>query len=56
MTKKKFVVALFAIVAFFTLIWGEWRYIMTNLHPYYAEDGVICIEFRGHVDTYYVGE
>ena len=53
MTKKKFAVVLFAIVAFFALIWGEWRYIMTNLHPYYAEDGFLCIEFMGHTDSYY---
>ena len=30
MTKKKFAVVLFAIVAFFTLIWGEWRYMQSG--------------------------
>ena len=30
MTKKKFAVVLFAIVAFFTLIWGAWRYMQSG--------------------------
>lgn len=29
MTKKKFAVVLFAIVAFFTLIWEAWRYMQS---------------------------
>lgn len=53
MAKKKFIVVLFSIVAIFTLMWGEWRYIMTNLHPCY-DDGLLYIEFMGQVDTYSV--
>lgn len=47
---KKFVVILIAILV---LMFAEYRYIMTNLKPYYAEDGFLCIEFMGQTDAYY---
>ncbi|MBQ3017400.1 MAG: hypothetical protein IJD89_00490 [Clostridia bacterium] len=47
---KKFIIALIAILI---LMFAEYRYIMTNLCPYYAEDGYLYIEVLGQVDTYY---
>ena len=47
---KKFIVILIAVLV---LMFAEYRYIMTNLCPYYAEDGFLCIEIFGQVDSYY---
>lgn len=47
---KKFVVILCAILV---LMFAEYRFIMVNLKPYYAEDGFLCIEFMGQTDSYY---
>ena len=35
------------------LAFAEYRFIMCNLHPSYADDGYLHIEFMGQVDTYY---
>lgn len=48
---KKVIVILVAIAV---LMFCEYRFIMTNLSPYYAEDGSLCIEIFGQVDTYCV--
>ena len=42
-----------ALMIILVLMYAEYRYIMVNLYPYYAEDGFICIEFMGQVDSYY---
>lgn len=34
------------------LMFAEYRYIMTNLYPYYSDNGYLCIEFLGQVDAY----
>ena len=47
---KKFVAILIAVLV---LMFCEYRFIMLNLKPYYAEDGFLCIEFMGNVDSYY---
>ena len=47
---KKLAIALTIIAV---LMFAEYRYIMCNLQPYYAEDGFLCIEFMGQVDSYY---
>ena len=49
---KKFVIALTAIALLATLMFAEYRYIMVNLCPYYA-DGYVYIDFMGQTDTYY---
>lgn len=41
------------VAALVMLMYAEYRYIMVNLCPYYAEDGSLCIEFMGQVDSYY---
>ena len=47
---KKLIIILVAILV---LMFAEYRFIMTNLTPYYAEDGYLYIEILGQVDTYY---
>lgn len=47
---KKLIVILAALAV---LMFCEYRFIMTSLKPYYAEDGYICIEFMGQTDAYY---
>lgn len=47
---KKFLVVLIAIIV---LMFAEYRFIMTHIKPYYAEDGFLCIEFMGSCDSYY---
>ena len=47
---KKIIIVLFILAI---LMFAEYRFIMTNLEPYYAEDGFLYIEFMGQVDTYY---
>lgn len=46
---KKALVILISILA---LMFAEYRIIMVNLHPYFAEDHTLCIEFMGQVDAY----
>ena len=40
----------------FTLMFCEYRFIMINLRPYYADDGILCIEFIGQCDSYIMEE
>ena len=47
--KKAIVILLAAIV----LMFCEYRFIMVNLKPYYADNGYLCIEFFGQTDSYY---
>lgn len=47
---KRLVIVLVSIAV---LMFAEYRFIMLNLKPYFAEDGFLCIEFMGHVDSYY---
>ena len=47
---RKFVAILIVTIV---LMFAEYRFIMTNLKPYYAEDGFLCIEFMGQSDSYY---
>lgn len=49
--KKKLVI----LVAVLALMFAEYRFIMCNLYPYY-DNGFLCLEFMGQVDTYYVEE
>lgn len=50
---KKAIAALVAVLAIATLMYAEYRYIMCNLRPYYADNGFLCIEIFGQVDSYY---
>jgi len=44
---------LICILAILILMFAEYRFIMRNIKPYYAEDGFLCIEFMGQTDAYY---
>ncbi len=50
---KKLIVGLSIVLALVALMFAEYRFIMTHLKPYYAEDGFLCIEFMGQTDSYY---
>ena len=47
---RKGIVILIAIIAMMVC---EYRFIMTNLRPYYGDDGFVIIEFMGNADSYY---
>lgn len=47
---KKTLIILFALAL---LMFAEYRFIMVNLKPYYADNGFLCIDFMGQTDTYY---
>lgn len=51
MKKLATIVAALTILA--AVMFAEYRYIMVNLKPYYADDGYLCIEFMGQTDAYY---
>ena len=44
---------LITLVSVAVLMFAEYRFIMLNLKPYFAEDGFLCIEFMGQTDSYY---
>lgn len=44
---------LITLVSIAVLMFAEYRFIMLNLKPYFAEDGFLCIEFMGQTDSYY---
>ena len=50
---KRVATVVAALVILATLMFAEYRYIMVNLKPYYADDGYLCIEFMGQTDSYY---
>lgn len=50
---KRLVSALIVLVSIAVLMFAEYRFIMLNLKPYFAEDGFLCIEFMGQTDAYY---
>lgn len=44
--------ALFIITMILALMFAEYRFIMCNIKPYYA-DGYVFIDFMGQTDSYY---
>ena len=50
---KLIVKVLITLVSIVVLMFAEYRFIMLNLKPYFAEDGFLCIEFMGQTDAYY---
>lgn len=50
---KRLATIVVSLIVLATLMYAEYRYIMVNLKPYYAEDGFLCIEFMGQTDAYY---
>jgi hypothetical protein len=50
--KKKITKAILICVAVMLLMFAEYRFIMTNLHPYYGDCGELYIEIFDSVDVY----
>lgn len=50
---KRLAVIVIVLISLAVLMFAEYRFIMLNLRPYFAEDGFLCIEFMGQVDSYY---
>ena len=50
---KKLIALILSIVLLTTIMFAEYRYIMTNLHPYKGNSNIIYIEIFGQVDEYY---
>ena len=51
--KKNIIKALVGILLIVSLMCTEYRYIMCNLKPYRAENGIVYIEMFGNIDEYY---
>lgn len=49
---KKLAACLIVVAVLAGLMFAEYRYIMCNLQPYYA-DGYVYIDFMGQTDMYY---
>ena len=49
---KKLIITVAIIASIAILMFAEYRFIMCNLKPYYA-DGYTYIEFMGQTDMYY---
>ena len=43
---------LLAIALLMAIMFAEYRFIMTNIEPYYA-DGYVYVDFMGQTDMYY---
>lgn len=50
---KRLATIVVSLIVLTAVMYAEYRYIMVNLKPYYAEDGFLCIEFMGQTDAYY---
>lgn len=50
---KRMATIVAALVILAAFMFAEYRYIMRNIRPYYADDGYLCIEFMGQTDSYY---
>ena len=48
---KKVIIIIAALLA---LMFAEYRYIMVHQRPFYDDEGALCIEIFGQVDSYYV--
>jgi hypothetical protein len=52
---KKFITCILAIVVLFTVMFVEYRYIMTHITPTYDEvECTLHLEVFGQVDEYYI--
>lgn len=50
---KKIITVVLSIVLLASIMFVEYRYIMTNIKPYKGKDNIIYVEIFGQVDTYY---
>ena len=52
---KKLIAIVLSMFLLAGIMFAEYRYIMTNLHPYKGNSNTIYIEIFGQVDEYYDG-
>jgi hypothetical protein len=52
---KKLITICLVLVVLIGIMYAEYRYIMTNLHPYKGNSNIIYVEIFGQVDEYYDG-
>lgn len=50
---KKAITIILALVVLLGIMYGEYRYIMTNMHPYKGNSNIIYVEIFGQVYEYY---
>lgn len=53
---KKIAKCIIILVAVLIIMFAEYRYIMTHIHPYRGEDGTVYLEIFDQVDEYYADE
>ena len=51
--KKKIIGIIFGAIIVATIMFAEYRVIMTNIHPYHGDNGTVYLEVFGQVDEYY---
>lgn len=49
---KKAIKIILALVVLLAIMYGEYRYIMTNISPYKGNDNTVYLEIFGQVDEY----
>lgn len=49
---KKIAKFIIILVAVLCIMFVEYRYIMTHIHPYYGKDGTVYLEIFDQVDEY----
>lgn len=49
---KKFIKIALVLVVLLGIMFAEYRYIMTHIHPYRGEDGTVYLEIFDQVDEY----
>lgn len=53
---KKLIKITLVLVAVLCIMYAEYRYIMTHIHPYRGEDSTVYLEIFDQVDEYYAEE
>ena len=53
---KKIAKFIIILVVVLIIMFAEYRYIMTHIHPYRGEDGTVYLEVFDQVDEYYADE
>lgn len=51
---KKAITIILALVVLLVIMYGEYRYIMTNIRPAKGNNNTVYLEVFGQVDEYYV--
>lgn len=52
--KKKIIKIIIGVLFILSLMFAEYRYIISNLYPYIEDNKTVCIEIFGQIDKYYI--